>query len=131
MQINWAFKRLQMFRTVSNLIKSVDEHKRTKIDYKVLKLIERFMTEEQLIRRYSDEHDVPPQVAKFEMYQNKLLKWKRKWEDSEANYGWHCNRADFLATRVEEFRCKVEGLKDENITLKFRLPQLKTQVDQF
>ena len=47
------------------------------------------MIEEQLIRRYSDENEVPHQAAKFEMLQNKVLKWKRLNAENEANYGSH------------------------------------------
>ena len=89
------------------------------------------MIEEQLIRRYSDENEVPHQAAKFEMLQNKVLKWKRLNAENEANYGWHCNRAEFNAARIEEYRCELERLKDENISLRIKLPQLRMQVESF
>lgn len=67
----------------------------------------------------------------MQILHEKLLKMKRKYEKSEANYGWHSNRAEFNAARIEEYRCKVEKLKNENITLKLKLPQLNEKIDKF
>ena len=60
------------------------------------------------------------------MHEDKLLKWKLKYEESEANYGWFSNLADQQQQRVEEFRSELEFIKRQNVELKHQLPHLKS-----
>ena len=53
-----------MFATIKRIIASVEETNKTGIDFKVQRLCERFIEEEHLILRYSQDNDVPVTLAR-------------------------------------------------------------------
>jgi len=87
MQLNYAWKRWSMFTMMRKVISNVDEHKRTAIDMRVFKLCEKFVNEEFLILRYSNEHQVPPMLVKDLIHTEKKLKWKHRLEEMSDLYG--------------------------------------------
>ena len=52
----------------------------------MLQLIEKFMKEEQLILKYSAQNNVDKHLAKYEMYQDKEIEWKRELEEISNKY---------------------------------------------
>jgi len=127
MQQMYAWKRWQMFTMMRNIIASVNETKQTGIDMKVHKLCERFITEEHLILRYSQDNGVPANIAKDQMHLDKVYKLKLQRDENEIHYTVHSNRADENSARIEDYRVEIETLKFKNTELMLELPSLETQ----
>ena len=118
-----------MFVLIQKLIKSVSHENVTNIDEKMLKLAENFIKKEYIIVRYTEDNkDVPVPLAFVYKQIDKVTKWKRKWEQSQDLYGYHCNRTGELNMQIERHRDEIEKLKAENLGLMQRVPYLDSQI---
>lgn len=88
-----------MFTTIKRILANLSEKKKSATDKQVVKTIDQFIKEEQLILRYQKEF--PPQLVKPYMNLDKIMKHKLRREQSEFLYSWHSNRADIKTQVVE------------------------------
>ena len=78
MQLKYAFTRLKMVLMMRQVVSNMTESKRTGIDIKMHKTVEKWLGEEYLILRYAEEHDVPRQLVKDQLNLEKVLKLKKE-----------------------------------------------------
>ena len=83
MQLNYAMKKWQMFKMMQTVTKNLSEHKRTGIDDKMLQLASKFISEEYLIINYSNQKDIPPEIAREMIDKDKIEALKKRVQELE------------------------------------------------
>lgn len=111
---------------IRSCIMSVDECNRTKIDLKMLKIVEKLILEKKLNRIYSQDHGVPPEIATEQMNLERMFALKKKCKENKHFYGHFSNKCDQLEQEIEQHLNEIEWLNKENMELRHQIPALKT-----
>lgn len=86
-QLNYMFKRWQMFKMMEHILKKKEPEISTEIDHKMLTLAEKFVNEEYLILDYSHNKNIPVLLARDQMHiaEKQSLEFKIKDMQTEQD----------------------------------------------
>ena len=108
-----------MFAKIKKIIQNVTERRRTEIDQDMLKLIQKFMQEEELILNYSVENRIDKRLAKYELCLDEKLELKNELSQVTEKYGEAYNSSCAYSMSIEQLRHQLEKLNETNRALRF------------